>query len=217
MSTTAKGKKIRALFGLTKMTDGDLKPLLERSLEGLSRNAAAFPKPPVELATYEGAIRAWEAAIPAALDGSKTAVALRNRLRDAAVKLYVQLAHYVEANCNDDMATFLSSGFQPATATKAPPQPLAQPAVASVVQGPNSGQLKIRIGAVPKALSYVLRFGAVPTGGGTPVSWTEEPLTSTKPTIVGSLTPGTVYTFQVRALGRLGYTDWSDAVNRMAT
>ncbi len=35
--------------------------------------------------------------------------------------------------------------------------------------------------------------------------------------IISNLTPGTTYTFQVRALGRLGYTNWSDPVSRMAT
>ena len=35
--------------------------------------------------------------------------------------------------------------------------------------------------------------------------------------IIGNLTPGTTYSFQIRALGRLGYTNYSDAVNRMVT
>jgi len=26
--------------------------------------------------------------------------------------MYVELAHYVQANCKDDLATFLSSGFR---------------------------------------------------------------------------------------------------------
>jgi len=86
-----------------------------------------------------------------------------------------------------------------------------------VVQDLVSGQLKIKIGAVPKALSYTLHYAAVPDGGVVPASWTERTITSTKPTIIGSLTPGTTYTFQVRAPGRLGLTDWSDAVNRMVT
>ena len=32
---------------------------------------------------------------------------------------------------------------------------------------------------------------------------------------VEGLMPGTTYAFQVRALGRLGYTDWSDSTTRM--
>ena len=69
MST--KVKRIRARLALFKMPDGDLKPLLHGSLKGLSENATIFPRPPVELAAYKAAIEAYEAAIPAALDGSK--------------------------------------------------------------------------------------------------------------------------------------------------
>jgi len=218
MTKKSKVKKIHALVGLTKMPEGDIRQLLDNSLKGLTENATIFPKPPVDLKTYGAAIGAYEAAIPAAHDGSKTAIALKNRLRDAAVKIYTQLAHYVEANCNEDLATFLLSGFKPASITKTPPQPLPQPTVDSVVQGAVTGQMKVKIQGVPKAVHYNLRYAAVPSGGGTPASWTEEILPSSKPVIIGGLTPGTVYTFQVRALGRLGgYTNWSDAVNRMAT
>jgi hypothetical protein len=36
-----------------------------------------------------------------------------------------------------------------------------------------------------------------------------------KPVPVGNLTPGTTYSFQVRAFGRLGFTDLSQPVQRM--
>ena len=45
----------------------------------------------------------------------------------------------------------------------------------------------------------------------------KEFITSTKPMIIEDLTSGTIFTFQVRALGRLGFTNWSDAVKRMVT
>jgi hypothetical protein len=38
--------------------------------------------------------------------------------------------------------------------------------------------------------------------------------TTKPPTAVNNLTPGTSYTFQVRAFGKLGYSDWSAAVER---
>src|SRR5438093_716842 len=44
-------------------------------------------------------------------------------------RMYVEIAHYVQANCKDDLATFLSSGFVPASSTKTPPQPLDQPSI----------------------------------------------------------------------------------------
>ena len=213
---TTQPKKTRALVGLGKLSEGTIKDLLAGSLKGLTENATVFPKPPIALADYQAAIDAYEASIPAALDGSKTAVAHKNKLLQAAVRMYVELAHYVEANCNDDLATFLLSGFQPASSTKTPPQPLDQPTVA-VEPGAVTGQMKIKIGSVRKALSYQLHYAPVPSGGGPPAAWTDQLITSTKPTIIEGLAPGTIYTFQVRALGRLGFTNWSDAVNRMAT
>jgi len=213
---TTKPKKIRALVGLRKLPEGTIKDLLAGSLKGLTVNAKVFPKPPIELAEYQATIEAYQAAIPAALDGSKTAVANKNKLLETAIQMYVELAHYVQANCKNDLATFLSSGFVPASSTKTPPQPLDQPSIA-VEQGPVTGQLKAKIGSVPKAGTYHLRHAAVPSGGGVPPTWTEQYITSTKPMLIGGLTPGTIYTFQVRALGPLGFTDWSDAVNRMVT
>ena len=153
--------------------------------------------------------------VAAAVDGGKTAIAQKNKTRDAAVKIYTQLAHYVEANCNDDMPTFLLSGFTAKPATKSAPQPLAVPGLTSLLEGANSGQLKVKIASVLAALSYVLRFGAVPAGATAPATWTEQVVTSTKAFTISGLTPGTVYAFQVRALGRLGYTDWCDSVTRM--
>jgi hypothetical protein len=35
------------------------------------------------------------------------------------------------------------------------------------------------------------------------------------PVSIGNLTPGTTYSFQVRALSKLGYSGWSDSANRM--
>src|SRR3954469_15900347 len=102
---------IRALLGLTKMTDNIIVPLLKGSLKGLTANSNIFNKPPVDLAAYSAAIEAFEAAIPPAMDGGKTAIEQKNLLRKAVLQLYSLLAHYVETNCNDEMATFLLSGF----------------------------------------------------------------------------------------------------------
>ncbi len=216
MPSEVKGKKIRARYGLTKLPDGDLGPLLVSSINGLTNNATIYSKPPIDPAVYQAAITAYQSAVPVTLDGSRTAIAQKNKLRDAAIRMYVELAHYVEANCDDDMTKFLLSGFQPMATTKTPPQPLDQPSITSVVYGAVSGQMKIRVTAVPKALNYDVRYVAVPPGGGTAAEWTEERFTNTKSVIIDNLTPGTTYTFQVRAFGRLGHTNWSDPVNRMA-
>ena len=207
--------KFRALLGLGRMQDGDVVQLLEASLKGLSTNAAVFPKPPVDLTTYQAAIAAYEAALPAALDGSKTAIAQKNHLKEAVVKQYGLLGKYVEVTAAD-MPTFLLSGFKPAATSKAAPQPVAVPSFAALTQGPNSGQMKVRTGTVAQAFSYEVRYGAVPPGGGPPALYTLVPITDKKSTVISGLTPGTQYTFQIRALGRMGYSDWSDPANRIA-
>ena len=52
---------------------------------------------------------------------------------------------------------------------------------------------------------------------GKPGSWTEmTPVTAIRSITVNSLTPGTAYAFQMRALGRAGYTNWSDSVTRIS-
>src|SRR2546425_11341165 len=66
--------------------------------------------PPVDPAILKSANDALAAAIAAALDGSKKAIAQRNAHKEVVVKLLTQLAHYVEASCKEDMAIFLSSG-----------------------------------------------------------------------------------------------------------
>ena len=215
MTTEVKGKKIRARFGLQKLADGDVGQLLVSSLNGLTANAAIFSKLPVDPAIYKDAINDFLAAVPVALDGSKTAIARKKKLRERVIRIYEELAHYVESNCNDDMATFLLSGFQPTATTKVPPQPLEQVSIVSVVQGSVSGQMKVRFNRVPRAVDYDVRRGAVPSGGGMPTAWTEERTTKTS-LIIDNLTPGTTYAFQVRAFGRSGSTDWSDAVIRIA-
>jgi hypothetical protein len=68
---------------------------------------------------------------------------------------------------------------------------------------------------VPKAVSYAVRFAALGADG-KPANWTEQPSAAIRSINVIGLTPGATYAFQVRALGRLGNTDWSDAATRIA-
>ena len=204
------------MFGLKNMPDDKVVNLLNNSLKGLTANATVFSKLPIDLPTYQAAIDAYVAARPAADDGSRTAISHKNKLRDAAIKMYVELAHYVESNCNDDMTTFLLSGFQPATSTKAAPQPLTVPSITSAIPGPKTGEMKIKTNSDPKTIAQEVHYGAVPAGGGTPATWLSEPIPSKRGVVITGLTPGTTYVFQVRALGRLGYTNFSDPVSRIA-
>src|SRR5262249_39494619 len=152
------------------------------------------------------AIQALSAANSAALDGGRKATAQRNHQKEVVVKLLEQLAKYVEATCKDDMTIFLSSGFKAASSTKTTP-PTVSEKIRSVQPGDQSGQVRVRLVAIPRAGSYELRWAPVPAGG-VPGTWTNQPITSLRSaTVVTGLTPGTTYAFQARAVIHSAYTD----------
>jgi hypothetical protein len=75
----------------------------------------------------------------------------------------------------------------------------------------------VTVTAVAKARSYDLRFAPVPAGGAA-ITWTTMSVATVRPAMqINNLTPGTIFTFEVRAFGKLGFSDWSAAVNKMCT
>src|SRR5438132_10474228 len=120
-----------------------------------------------------------------------------------------QLGHYVEANCKDDMATFLASGFKPVVRNR-PQQPVSTPHILGVKNG-KAGQLVVSAGSSRNAYSFDVRVAPIGPGG-TPGAWTIASFTSSRSMPINGLTPGTNYTFQVRALGSLGPSDWARSV-----
>ena len=178
-------------------------------------NDPRFARPPVDLAELQKDLEKFSKAIVESLDGSKKVIAEKTKLRQEIIKWLRLLGHYVEAISNDDAAVMVSSGFQPATVTRSTPQPLPTPAIRYIDHGV-SGQSLVMIDGVAKARSYEIRYAEL--SGGTAGSWSIQATTTVRSvTPINGLTPGTTYTFQVRALGRLGFTDWSDSVNCICT
>jgi hypothetical protein len=66
----------------------------------------------------------------------------------------------------------------------------------------------VSVKAVRGAKSYNLRYGP----GTAPTSWTVSSVGTTRKAIpIDNLTSGTLYAFQVQALGRQGLSAWSDS------
>ena len=213
--TTKKPKLniIKPQLGFVALTDADLVARATAVQDGLNSNAA-YPSPPVDMPGLKAAIDALNAAIAAALDGGKSTTIEKDKRRADVIIMLRLLGHYVEATCKNDLNTFTSSGFVAASTTRTPPQPVTQPLIVSVDQG-NTGQLIVTIKRVAKARSYDLRYAPVPAAGAL-ISWITITVASTKPpTAISNLTPGTNYQFQVRAFGKLGFSDWSATVERM--
>jgi hypothetical protein len=213
--STPKPKAIRVLLGFRSATDTDVVSRGMAVFTGLSGNLK-FPNPPVDLNRLKTSLDRLVFLIAEAADGSKKAIAAKNKERENIIKMLRQLAIYVETTCNEDPEAFTSSGFVAVSTTRTPAAPLTQPAIKKVEPGPNSGELLVRISALPKARSYDLQHA--PFINGAPGPWTTLTLTSVKSgVLVKGLTPGTIYAFRVRALGKLGPTDYTDATTKMAT
>src|SRR5262245_61531013 len=99
---------IRVLLDLTRMTAAVFLARANAVYAGLNLNPA-YPNPPIPLPVLRTAIDDYAAAITAALDGGAKAIAQRNALGETLYRMLRKLAHYVEANCGDDLPTLLSS------------------------------------------------------------------------------------------------------------
>jgi hypothetical protein len=174
-----------------------------------------FPAPPVDPAALKAGVGTLSALMAEARDGSKKVMAEKRKERETVIQMLRLEGRYVEVNCKNDMAIFKSSGFLPASGTRTAPKHLS-PAIRKIDKGALSGQLQVQLNKThPKALGCDLRYG---TAGTAPATWTTELITNVKsPVTIKGLTPGTLYAFQVRTLGKSGYTDWSDSVTFMCT
>jgi hypothetical protein len=164
------------------------------------------------MATLRAAIDSYNTLTIDALDGGKKAISAKRKQREVVIKIATQLGHYVQATSNNDLATFNTSGFIAASNTRVPPQPLPPASFKWIDHGPTSGSILVRVTAIPGAVAYDVRY-AVAGAGGALGSWVSTTLPGSKTATINNLTPGSTYAFQVRALGRLGYTDWSDSMN----
>ena len=183
-------------------------------LKGLIGNSN-FTNPSIDLGVFKTDLDTYAASIADAKDGGKKAITLRNTQGAVVIRTMQHLATYVELNCKEDMNIFLSSGLQPRSGARTSAQPLDQPIILNIDQGP-TGQLLASIKPVRRAKSYELRFGAAGAGDATPAVWSTMTVPNAKTAVpINGLTPGTTYAIQVRAYGQLGYTEYSDSAIRM--
>src|SRR5215472_15478525 len=133
--------QIKAKLGLHGVSDTDTVKALMQAYEGLLNNPK-FSTPPVDLTIYKAGIDLYSALIIDAADGGKKAKSAMDKQRGVMIKMYTQLGHYVEAACNDDLATFNTSGFtQVAARIRTAPQPLTEAKFSSIDRGPHSGDV----------------------------------------------------------------------------
>jgi hypothetical protein len=199
----------RVSLGFAQLPDSDLDDFAGAVI-GKSTSNPAFPSPPVTMAELGTLKTAFEDALAAAAQGGTGATAAKNNAREALVSALRKNANYVETIASSDLATLLSSGFE-STSTNRAQSPLPKVNIIEVVNL-QSGQLRARIEAVPNAKGF---DGQIKPEGGD--YGPTQSFANSRSIIFPDLTPGTLYTIRVRAIGgSTGQGDWSDPISHRA-
>ena len=208
MSNNSTPSKIKAKLGFHGVLDSEVVKTLTVAYNGLLHNPA-FPNTPVDLAIYKAGIDTLAALVVDAEDGGKKAIKAKDKQRVVVIKMYTQLGQYAQSACNDDPAIFSTSGFTPVLNVKTAPKPLTEAKFSSIDRGNNSGETVVKPEGQKGVLTFDVRY-ALEGSGGALGPWTTLTLTSSKKVTISGLTLAGIYQFQIRALGKLGYTDWMD-------
>ena len=209
-------KDLRVKTGYTKTPHHEFCNFLLALYRNLLNNPH-FPKPTVDLALFKEKIDAYFKAISATMGGAKLAFNQRDSLRYELEGMFKLLAAYVQYASNGDYAIFQTSGLEAQPNAQVPPQPFERPRNPKVAHGDRSGELKVWMPTSRRKIaSCDLQYVAVDEGHMPAGAWTEIAIARFDgPVTIQDLKPGTRYAVQVRALGKLGKTDWSDSTVKM--
>ena len=177
------------------------------------KNNALFPDLPITIAAFTALQLAFQNAMAASAIGGVMDTATKNEARDALIIAMRQLAFYVQSVGLDSAAEVLSSGFDIiSTSGNKVPTTLDTPVLMGL-DNSVSTQLQMRLQAVSYAKAYEVQFNSA---GGT---WQSAGIfPNTRGIAIEPLTPGTVYSARVRAIGgATRYSDWSATVSLMST
>ena len=175
-------------------------------------SSAPIPGVPVVVTPDVTTLRqAFSAAVQAALGGGVALTAAKNAARQALCDALDTLAVFVQSVARYDTAMLLSSGFVP-TSTNHAQSPLPTPSI-TAIENESSHALLVRVSPLVNARGYEVQMK---TGEG---AWQNLGIFPQARRIeLTNLTPGTVYTVQVRGIGGSKYySDWSDPSSHMAT
>ena len=195
---------------LNNNSDAQLVTDTQTILQALADHTAIYPTPSPTLPVVTTALNKYISAIAAAADGGIALTAAKNAARTELTTLLRNLASYVQVACKGNLEDLLLSGFPPQKSNRAPIGVLPAPANVTVNLGPRTGELDSKANPVTGAAIYNWRLTA---SGQTVPLQTQQ--TTAASTTFDNLTPGTVYTVEVNAVGSAGPSDWSQPVSQM--
>lgn len=163
-----------------------------------------------QVQTAQDDLAAAEAAVGAAEIAWKEKIQIRDQKEAAWDTVITARANNCEAVTPNDPAALQSTGF-PLRSGGAPIGPLPAPSDLRATATDNEGVIELRCDPVKGASSYEwecrLHEGSPP--------WQAVKTSTSTKILAGSLIPGSLYAFRVRAIGSAGPGTWSDeAVER---
>jgi hypothetical protein len=151
---------LKARMGWTRRSSGDISSRGHAVYNGMKKNVLSFPKPPVDLEDLKAQLDRFDIATAGALDGGRKAFAEVKSARKVLTHSLDHLGHYVEAVSKEDVATFISSGFELAGGGRSAADDCPIPRMLWVRQGSKSGELLAAWTPLyRKAGHYELRWG----------------------------------------------------------
>jgi hypothetical protein len=202
---------VKIITGFARLRDDELDNRVQKIITSMTGNVNfATPAPP--LSTVATALAEYQEALSQSKDGSKEKTAIKNQKRDALEKILNSLSLYVQANCQDNLAILLSSGYE-ARRPNTPIGILAKPQNFKVENGPNPGSLRLSVDKVIGADSYLFEYTTVPVNDAT--NWKVKAGTARTFTIEG-LSSGQQYAFRIAGVSSDPTLVYSDIINRFA-
>ncbi len=201
----------RVYIGFTTDTDQNINSLALGVIDSLTGHAV-FTDPPVTVAQLTTLQTDFSDKLIATRNKGIDRTRAKNAAKTALSDALVQDALYVQGKARHDLDALLSSGYD-VCSTNRSRTPLDKPVIHAITNGV-SGQLVVRASAVLNAHAYQAQDS---TDGGK--TWTDlGDFTGARRIALTGLTPGTVYTVRLRAVGgSTGYSEWSEPISHMAT
>ena len=197
----------RVALKFAQFPDSDLDTFFGVVIQGLTDHAAIFTTPPITLLVLTTHKNDFANKLNAAAVGGPADTAAKNNSRGVVLADLRQLAAYVEMVANGDEAKLLLSGFE-ARSTERSSVPLEKPSEVTVTNDGDGA-----LAASCKPLKNCSMYEGRAKADGSP-DWMESVFEGDSQHIrFEGLTPGVLYTVQIRGLGgSTGTSDWSDPI-----
>ena len=199
-------KKIKLDFN--RYNDTALLVLVKACLLALTGNLFFPSLSNPSLAEFQTAINAYDAALAAASDKSKNDITAKDARREELINLLLKLSLQLMQIADGNLEMLVSTGL-PLYKTREPRPPMGIPAIESIENGLNAGELNVSLFFLEDARTFIYQYTEDPLSADS--VWKNLNCTRVKQTITG-LQTGKRYWIRIIAYGTKNQMTISDPV-----